>query len=165
MALKTVGISTNLSVMDNATGEVLPLRIITLKPEQKADSSFCKVFNAFAEDIFQDQELAGKPIRLLFYILKQLDINEIIVFLEPQEVIKQLNISRATFYRWLDVLLKKQILFKTKAQHVYILNPAKVLVGSFEKIKLKLPKYAKIWGIKEEDITEIIIEAEFKKRK
>jgi len=149
----SVGYLTDHYLVDKHTGEVKNVRLITLEP--KRDKAFFKVFNAFAEDVLQDKELAGKPIRLLFYILNRLDLNEIVVVLDAKKVADELGIGERTLFRWLRILIKKEILIKTKKRGVYLLNPAKVIVGKLETIKPKLPYYAEILGIDDEVIAKI----------
>ena len=163
MPLEKIGILTNLSVLNETTGELIPVRVVALR-EKLGDKAFAKVFNAFTRDLIENEKLAGKAIRLLFYILDRLDYNELLVFLKPEEVIKELKISRATFFLWRKALIEEQILLPTKLKSVYMLNPNKVFVGSVARVKAKLPQVARALGIDEESLEEILLELEEIKR-
>jgi len=156
MAKYTVGFLTDHLLVDKYTGEVKNIRLVVLNPHR--DKGFFKVFNAFSEDLLQDKELLGKPLKLLIYILNKLDVNEIVFYLSPAKASRELNVSRRSIYNWLKALIDRDIIIPTAERNIYLLNPAKVIVGKLETIKPKIPFYAKELGIPEEKAEKILAE-------
>ena len=121
-------------VIDKETGEIFSLkfRIIGTEEEfKKRDKNFFKVFNAFTLELISDKDIAGKSIRLLFYILTKLinDINQIEFYMSPQMVCKDLKIHAQTFKKWRQILIKKGII-KKLGTNLYMLNPQCVCKGN-----------------------------------
>jgi DNA-binding IclR family transcriptional regulator len=61
-----------------------------------------------------------------------LDYNKLEVYLIPEKAMRDLDISRATFYRWLKVLLEDGFL-EQLATNVYRLKPFMVVKGQMSK--------------------------------
>ena len=104
------------------------IRSWTLTPA--TDTDFVKFFDAFVMDLLQDEDIAGKSIRLLFYIASILDYDEEIFYLSPREVAKELNVSERTIYIWLKTLLDKGLIIKTNRRNWYMVNRQCIYRGS-----------------------------------
>jgi len=114
------------NTIDSVTGEVKDILLIG-SPEE-FDRNFTKVFHAFTETLLQNEDIAGKAIRLLFWIMKELEHGSIEFYLHPQSVADELNVTRATVYNWVSTLKKHGIIRKIKP-NIYQLNPACVVKG------------------------------------
>jgi hypothetical protein len=119
---------------DDRTGEVVGEedRVLFVGYKPYADRGFVKVFVAFLRDILESEELGSGAWRLLLYVIDSLDYDSLEVMLDPRVVPKRLKVSRATFYRWLDVLLKSGILEKRDTR-LYRLRPYTAIKGQMSK--------------------------------
>jgi hypothetical protein len=90
--------------------------IITDSPKGRAVS--------FSKDILKDGKFFKGPIRLLLYAMSLAypDTSEVVIL--PDKAVKELGITKKTFYRWLKVLLSKGHLIRL-ANNVYRLNLVK----------------------------------------
>jgi hypothetical protein len=90
--------------------------IITDSPEGQAV--------LLSEDILRDERLFKGPIRLLLYAMNLAhdDTSEVVIL--PDKAVKDLGITKKTFYRWLKVLLSKGHLTRL-ANNIYRLNLVK----------------------------------------
>jgi hypothetical protein len=79
-------------------------------------------FVLFSKDILKDDKLFHGPIRLLLYAMSLANHDTFEVAIVPEKAIKELGITRGTFYIWLRVLLSKGYLTKL-ATNIYRLNP------------------------------------------
>lgn len=120
-------------LMHDENGEVkeVSTRIISLPNE--VDIGFTKIFNAFSIQLATDERLAGKSIRLLFYIINELDYNRLEVYLHPPTVMRELNISKTTFHAWKKTLMEIGIIEKV-ATNLYRINPTCVFKGKAHKL-------------------------------
>jgi len=109
------------------TGELT--NILMLAAPKEVDKDFTKVFHAFTEALIQDEDIAGKAIRLLFWIMKQLEIDRIEFYMYAPDVAKELNVSERTIRNWRNTLIKKGIIRKIKP-NLYQINPACVFKGT-----------------------------------
>jgi len=96
------------------------------------DRNFIKVFVGFLIDVLEDRELGSGAWRLLLYAIERMDFNSLKVYLIPEETIKELRISRKTFYRWLGTLLKNGYLEKI-TKHTYRIRPYTAIRGNMEQ--------------------------------
>ena len=112
--------------IDGYTGELHEILLIG-NPEE-FDRNFTKVFHAFTEELLKNDEIAGKAIRLLFWIMKELKNGSIEFYMYPEDVAEELNVTRATIYNWRKTLEKYGIIRKIKP-NLYQLNPACVVKG------------------------------------
>jgi len=112
--------------MDTETGELKDFLLIG-EPEE-FDRNFTKIFHAFTEKLIQDTDIAGKAIRLLFWILGNLEYGSIEFYMHYEDIKRDLNVSADTFYRWKKILENKGIIRKIKP-NLYQLNPACVVKG------------------------------------
>jgi hypothetical protein len=123
-----------LTFYDEKTGEILAEEdkgvIFGKKPY--IDKGFAKFFVAFLRDLIEDEEVLKGPVRLYLYAVDKADFNGLRVTIVPQEAIGDLDISKATFYNWLKVLLNKGYLEKL-AVNVYRLRPYTVVKGQMAK--------------------------------
>lgn len=122
-------------LVDKETGQVIEPDVILIgkKPKHIEKQPFVKLFIAFLPDIVEDNELAGKAIRLFFYMLEEMEFNTNEVVVIPSEAIERLKITKATFYRWLDILLKKGLIDKI-GRYKYRVNYYVAVKGSQAKV-------------------------------
>ena len=122
-------------VIDPDTGEVH--RLLYILAPGDVDTSFVKFFIPFIEEIFNDKDLVGKALRLLLWITKNLEWNELKVTMNYKKVRKELDISKATYHLWKKVLLKKGILLQDPdSRETFYLKPYAVIRGNMAKIGL-----------------------------
>jgi hypothetical protein len=78
----------------------------------------------FSKDILKDGKFFKGPIRLILYAMSLAypDTSEVVIL--PDKAVKELGITKKTFYRWLKVLLSKGHLIRL-ANNVYRLNLVK----------------------------------------
>ena len=112
--------------IDSNTGELKEILLIG-NPEE-FDKDFVKVFHAFTETLLEKEDIAGKAIRLLFWIMKQLENGRIEFYMYPQDVADELGVTRVTIYNWIRTLNKYRIIRKIRP-NLYQLNPACVVKG------------------------------------
>ena len=112
--------------IDSNTGELKEILLIG-NPEE-FDKDFVKVFHAFTEALISDSDIAGKAIRLLFWIMKELDNGRIEFYMYPQDVANELQVSERTIRNWRKTLEQKNIIRKIRP-NLYQLNPACVVKG------------------------------------
>jgi hypothetical protein len=118
-------IKAKIVVYDNNTGEILeeydnaipigdgPDIII-------ADSPEGRIF-LLSTDLIKNETLLKGPIRLLLYAMSLANPNTSEVAIVSERAIKELGITKETFYRWLRVLLSKGYLTRF-ATNIYRLN-------------------------------------------
>ncbi len=112
--------------IDPKTGEIKDILLIG-NPEE-FDRDFVKVFHAFTEKLIEDTEMAGKAIRLLFWIMKQLENGKIEFYMHYSIIKKDLGVSTDTYYRWKRTLENKGII-KRISPNLYMINPACIVKG------------------------------------
>jgi hypothetical protein len=78
----------------------------------------------FSKDILKDKKFLKGPIRLLLYAMSLARSDTFEVVLLPDKAVKELGITKRTFYRWLKVLSSKGHLTRF-ATNVYRLNLVK----------------------------------------
>jgi len=120
-------------VVDKETGEVVipDFMMIGRKPKY-IDKGFVKIFTAFLSDIVENPKVAGKAIRLLFYMLEQMDYNSYTIRIIPKYAQEELNITKKTFYNWLDTLMEEGIIRKIDT-YTYKLDPYVAVKGNTKK--------------------------------
>lgn len=120
-------------VIDKETGEVVinDFMLVGRKPKY-IDRGFIKIFVAFLSDIVENHKIAGKAIRLLFYMLEQLDYNTYTIRIIPKYAQKELKITKDTYYRWLGTLIEEGIITKID-RYTYKLNPYVAVKGNRKK--------------------------------
>lgn len=120
-------------LLDPITGEYVEVLMIGKKKELY-DRGYVKFFVSFLEDVVLDRELSGKAITLILYIAKTMDWNTKEVYLYPEFVAKELGVSVRQVYRWLNILLKKEILKRTERRYFYRLSAYTVIKGIEEEV-------------------------------
>jgi DNA invertase Pin-like site-specific DNA recombinase len=126
-----------LPIVNLETGEIMEADAIVYlygeSPKPK-DKDFSKVFHAFTKEVFKDREVMAGPYRLIAYVMSsKLYMNRLDFHLTAQEAVKELGITRQTFYRWLSILLRKGYIRRISANH-YVLRPYTVIVGKMANI-------------------------------
>jgi hypothetical protein len=119
---------------DEKTGEILAEedKVVIFGKKPYFDKGFVKLFVAFLRDMLEDEEVLKGPVRLFLYAVELMDYNSLQVTIVPQKAMKDLDISKDTFYRWLKVLLRKGYMEKI-AVNVYRLRPYSVIKGQMSK--------------------------------
>ena len=127
-------IEARITFYDRRTGEIVAeeTRALFIGQKPYADKGFVKIFVAFLRDILELEDLGSGAWRLLLYVIDNLDYNSLEVYLDPRIVPKKLKVSRASFYRWLDVLLRHGILEKRDTR-LYRLKPYTAIKGQMSK--------------------------------
>ena len=115
------------SVIDPESGEFREVLLFGAAGEFR-DKDFTKVFHAFTEKLVEDEDIAGKAIRLLFWIIRNLKHNDIHFYMTYSVVKKDINVSKATYARWSRILKEKGIIRKVDSS-LFMINPACVAVG------------------------------------
>lgn len=120
-------------VVDKETGQVVADNILLFgKPKKSFDRGFVKFFTAFFDSVMENDRIAGKAIRLLFYMIANLDFDTYIVRIIPQYAVKELNISRDTFYRWVQDLEEEGFIKKID-RYTYQITPYIAVKGDSAK--------------------------------
>jgi len=98
-----VPIKTKLSTIDPQTGQVL------------------EVFHAFVKDIVRDKQLRPTLYLLAYIMSEKLERDSLKFYMTAEEVVKNLGISRRTFYKWLKILTERGYIIRI-ATNYYALN-------------------------------------------
>ena len=124
------------ALIDKETGEIIEDEVLIVgKKPYKLDKGYVKVFVTFLKDIVENEEIAGKSIRLLFYMLEEcLNYETLIMTVIPVYAMERLKISRKTYYRWLNTLIKEGIIHRVD-RYRYILKPYIAVKGRMEKAR------------------------------
>jgi len=117
-------------VRKNKNGDVVERKVRTWSLTPATDKDFVKFFDAFVVDLLQNEKIAGKAIRLLFYIASILDYDDEIFYLSPSEVARELNVDKSTVFRWLKTLLDEELILKTNRKNWYMVNRKCIYKGS-----------------------------------
>ena len=122
-----------LALINKRTGEIIEDNVLFIgRKPYKVDKGFVKIFVAFLKDIVEDDEIAGKAIRLLFYMIEKMDYNSYTITLIPKYAQEDLKIGRDTYYRWINILIKKGLITKID-RYTYQLNPYVAVKGHTKK--------------------------------
>jgi hypothetical protein len=120
---------------DEKTGKAIETidRAVFFGHKAFLDKGYVKIFVAFLRDILEDKEVLKGPVRLFLYAVNFMDYEDLRVSIVPQQAIKDLDIDRRTFYRWLKVLLDRGYMEKL-AVNVYRLKPYTAIKGQMKKV-------------------------------
>jgi predicted transcriptional regulator len=122
-----------LAIINLETGEILSERVVMIgKTPTVIDKGYVKVFITFLEDIVKDEDIVGKAVRLLLYIMNKVDWNTLEFYLYHKQVCKELKISKKTFYVWLNTLIEKGHIEKTEKKYIYKLKPYSFIKGDMK---------------------------------
>ena len=123
----------NYAIIDKRTGEIVVdnAMFIGRKPHY-VDKGFVKIFVAFLKDVVESPKIAGKAIRLLFYMLENLDYNTYTMVVIPKYAMEELKITKKTFYNWINDLIEERIITKVDT-YTYKLNPYVAVKGNTKK--------------------------------
>jgi len=113
--------------LDPNTGELKEILMISYPGEFDAD--WVKIFTGFSEALIKDEDIAGKAIRLLFWIMKELQMGSVEFYMHYSIIKEELGVSRDTYYRWVKILTNKGIIKKVRP-NIYMINPACVVRGT-----------------------------------
>lgn len=133
------------ALIDKETGEILEPDVLLIgRKPYKVDKGFVKVFVSFLRDVVENPKIAGKAIRLLFYLIEEcLDYNTLTVRIIPKYAVNALKISDRTYRNWIKTLIDSGILVKIDT-YTYKLTPYTVVKGSMnETLKSEIDKIAK----------------------
>lgn len=127
---------TELNFIDTKTGEVIrtPALILGQEPSYVDTQDHVKVFVTFLQDLIVKEEITKGAIRLLLYMIKHLEWNSLKITIIPRYVIKELRITKPTFYTWLEILIRYGIIKKIDS-YTYELKPYTSIKGSQQKQK------------------------------
>jgi len=119
-----------LAIINKDTGEIVEENVLLIGRKAKyIDKGYIKVFTAFLSDLVENDEIAGKSIRLLFYMLERLNFNDYTIYISPKEAINHLKISEKTYHNWIRTLIKHQIIEKVNP-YTYKLKPYTAVKGT-----------------------------------
>jgi DNA-binding IclR family transcriptional regulator len=74
------------------------------------------------KNVVRDRELRPALNLLVYIVSEKLERNSLKFYMTSEEVVRNLGISRDTYYRWLRALIKKGYLTRIAANY-YALNP------------------------------------------
>ena len=97
--------------------------ILLIGNPEEFDRNFVKVFHAFTEALLKNEKIAGKAIRLLFWIMSQLENGSIEFYMHYSVIKEELGVSRATYHNWVKTLIEEGIIKKVRP-NIYQVNPA-----------------------------------------
>ena len=129
-------LKTKLSVIDPETGQIVEAdAIVYLYGEAKKDKDFIKVFHAFIKDVVRDKELRPALDLLAYIMSEKLEKDSLKFYMTAEEVVRNLRISRDTYYRWLKILMKKGYLVRIDTNY-YALKPYTIVIGRMANTEL-----------------------------
>jgi CRP-like cAMP-binding protein len=129
-------VKVKLPIMDKETGRVLEFdAVVYLYGEGKKDKGFVKVFHAFVKDVVRDRELRHALDLLAYVMSEKLEKDSLKFYLTAEEVVKNLGVSRDTYYRWLRTLMKKGYITRIDTNY-YALKPYTIVVGKIANTEL-----------------------------
>jgi len=120
---------------DEETGQVLETadRAVFFGHKAFLDKGYVKIFVAFLRDMLEDDKYLKGPVRLFLYAVDLMNYEDLRVSIVPQQAMKDLDISKDTFYRWLKANLEKDYMEKI-AINVYRLKPYTAIKGQMKKV-------------------------------
>jgi hypothetical protein len=78
----------------------------------------------FSKDLLRDKRFFNGPIRLLLYAMSLANPDTLEVVIPSDKAVKDLGITKRTFYRWLKTLMSEGYLTRL-ANNIYRLNLVK----------------------------------------
>jgi hypothetical protein len=125
----------SITFYDRDTGKVIETidRAIFFGHKAFLDKGYVKIFVAFLRDMLEDDKYLKGPVRLFLYAIDLMDYEDLQVTIVPEKAIRDLGISKMTFYRWLNANLKKGYMERL-ATNVYRLKPYTAIKGQMKKV-------------------------------
>ena len=120
------------TVVDNETGEVVTSDARFYGKNPFVDTKFRKVFVGFLSDIVLNEKIAGKAIRLLLWMIENLRVNDLNIYMSERIVCEELGISKMTYFRWVKVLLEENLIEKVDT-NLYRLVPFTAVNGQMDR--------------------------------
>jgi len=117
-----VPIKRKLSIVDPKTGQVVEADAVVYYGKAKKDKNFIKLLHTFIKDAVRDRELRPALDLLAYIMSEKLERDSLKFYMTAEEVVRNLGISRDTYYRWLKILMKKGYLVRIDTNY-YTLNP------------------------------------------
>lgn len=109
-------------------GEILSNGELILGREYVVDKQ--KFIKVYVESLMLFSDLSKRAIMLFAALLQRLEKDKTVVYLVPQEVVRDMGISEPTYYRALSELLNAKVLARHSASSViYFINPALMFNG------------------------------------
>ena len=102
--------------------------ILLIGAPEEFDKNFTKIFHAFTEALIDDKEIALGPIKLLFWIMTQIETGSIEFYMHYSIIKEELGVSKATYHNWVKTLIEEGIIKKVRP-NLYQINPACVVKG------------------------------------
>ncbi len=120
---------------DEKTGQTIETidRAVFFGHKAFLDKGYVKIFVAFLRDMLEDDKYLKGPVRLFVYAVDLMNYEDLQVTIVPEKAMKDLGISKDTFYRWLNANLKKGYMEKI-ATNVYRLKPYTAVKGQMKKV-------------------------------
>jgi CRP-like cAMP-binding protein len=118
-----MSLKTKLSIIDPQTGQVVKTdAVIYSYGKAKKDKNFIKLFNTFIKNAIRDKELRPALDILVYIMSEKLEKDSLKFYMTAEEVVKNLGVSRETYYRWLKTLIRKGYLVRIDTNY-YALKP------------------------------------------
>jgi len=125
----------SITLYDRNTGKAIETidRAVFFGHKAFLDKGYIKIFVAFLRDMLEDDKYLKGPIRLFLYAVNLMNYEDLQVTIIPKKAMEDLDISKDTFYRWLNANLEKGYMEKL-AVNVYRLKPYTVIKGQMKKV-------------------------------
>ena len=122
-----------LALINTDTGEILEHNVLIIGRKPKyIDRGYIKIFVTFLQDIVSNSKVSGKAIRLLLYMIERLNFNDLTVYIDYKEAIRDLGISPKTFYNWIRILEEEGYIQKVKP-YIYRVKAYSAVKGDMGK--------------------------------
>jgi len=130
-----VPIKRKLSIVDPKTGQVVEADAVVYYGKAKKDKNFIKLLHTFIKDAVRDRELRPALDLLAYIMSEKLERDSLKFYMTAEEVVRNLGISRDTYYRWLKILMKKGYLVRIDTNY-YAIKPYTIVVGKMANTEL-----------------------------
>lgn len=120
-------ITQNKQLLDNDTGNLEDIHLITGKRNYVDERTFVKVYQESMRTIFG---LSGNAVKLLMYAASLLEKNSLAVDLYTESICDILKVSQDTFYRNLKELISLNIFARSTRIYRFFINPVFIFNGN-----------------------------------
>jgi hypothetical protein len=110
------------AIVDKETGEIIADDAMFIGKKAYVDKGWRKVFVGFLHDIVTNPKIAGKAIRLLLWMIENLRMNDLTIYMSERVVCEDIGITRATYYIWVRTLIDEGLIEKVDT-NLYRLVP------------------------------------------